>query len=111
MGSQHGQTTMNRQPLPLKMRGSFTSAALTGVLGVCSAAAVLMVAYYALRAQLIPPLPLAALALLFPFAALVATLLLKWRHPGTTKIVLTAYFSCVLLVLFFGTLSVLPLEF
>ena len=110
MGSQRSQT-MNRQQSPLNMRPSLTSAALTAVLGVCSAAAVIMVTYYALRAQVIPRLPLAALVLVFPFSALVATLLLRWRHPGTTNTVLTAYFFCVLLVVFFATLAVLPPEF
>ena len=103
--------TMNRQQLPLNMGPSLTSAILTGVLGLCSAAAVIMVTYYALRAQVIPRLPLAALVLVFPFAASVATLLLKWRHPSTANTLLTAYFVCALLIVFFATLAVLPPEF
>lgn len=106
-----GQTAMNREQLPVK-RPSLTSAALTGVLGLCLGGAVLIVAYCALRPQVIPRLPLAALVLLFPFSALVATSFVKWRHPGTAnRVVLTAYFFCVLLLLFFATLSVLPPEF
>ena len=93
------------------MRPSFTSVALTAVLGVCSAAAVITVTYYALRAHVTPRLPLGALLLVFPFSALVATSFLRWRHPGMTKTVLVAYFFFVLLVVFFATLSVLPPEF
>lgn len=101
----------DRQQLPLKMRPSFTSAALTAVLGVGSAAAVIIIVYFGLRPQVIPRLPLAVLVLVFPLSALVSTLGVKWRHPEATKTTLTAYFVCILLLVFFATLAVLPPEF
>ena len=110
MERQRGQTTMSPH-LPINRRSSLTSVALTAVLGVCSAAVVIMVTYFGLRPEVIPRLPLAALVLVFPLSALVGTLLVKWRHPGTTRTILTAYFVGVLLLVFFATMWVLQPDF
>lgn len=90
---------------------SLMSAAVTSLEGVCVAAATLVVAYYGVRAGVIPPLPFTAFVLLFPLSALIGTMWMKWRSPSTPIVTLAAYFLCVLVIVYFATTSVLPLDF